>query len=73
MNIEASPRGACFQCGKASYLGRILLLPQWLTVYCTNLTSKMQREEIAELRQDKVGTSFKIPASQKNQSDILGW
>ena len=52
-------------------LGEKVPLPGLLTVCCPNWMSRTQRKATVKLCQDKVGKSFKIPASQKSLPNIL--
>ncbi|KAL6062191.1 hypothetical protein STEG23_034408 [Scotinomys teguina] len=46
IGIKETPYGVYFVCGKSKSLGKKVLLPQLLTVYCPNGTSRTQKKEL---------------------------
>ena len=59
MGIKEAPYGVCFQCGKASHLGKKLLLPGLLDSMLYKLDMQDPHENV-ELGQNKVGLSLKF-------------
>ena len=60
MDIEETPYGVYFLCGKSKPLGKKMPLPQLLTVCCPNWTSRTQKKVTAKHCQDKEGQPFRI-------------